>query len=174
MLKDVKFKKEYGLIAGSIITLIFSYQLAFKKTVEAWQLHSSLKKQIVQSSDVSYQPGYLERKNANLEKIIGLYMADTANYRSNILSVISKIAEGEQVKLSEVPSQQPAFHTSEFTIQQLKFEGDYFTLERTLNKLQQTSGAGILRSAKISSISNHADVGEIKKTGMDVFLEIAN
>lgn len=172
MLKEIKFKKEYGLSAASIIVLIISYQLVFKKTVAAWQFNSNLQKQIAQSSDASYQPGYLERKNANLEKIIDLYKADTVNYRSNILSVISAIAEGENVKLTEVPSQQPAFHMSEFTIQKLKFEGDYFALENTFNKLQQAKDIGMVRSAKISSIINHSNGGDVKKMEMELSLEI--
>src|SRR5579863_7541671 len=109
MLKQFNIKKEYGLVAASILLLLIAYQFAFKKTIEAWQLHRDLKRQVQQSGDISVQPGYLERKQRNLDKIISLYQADSVNFRSNNLSTISSVAGLDDVRLSEVPSQDPVY-----------------------------------------------------------------
>jgi len=165
-------KKEYLLIAATVITLTICYQLAFKKTITAWQINKQLKSQLVQSSDVSVQPGYIQRKNANLDRILDLYKADTINFRSNIISKISSIAEGENVKLAEVPSQDPVYHNMLFIIQKLSFEGDFFSLMKTLNVLQSTPGIGMVRSIGIKSVGLHTSNDEIKKLILAVYLEI--
>jgi len=61
---------------------------------------------------VNFQPGYSERKSANISRILNMYKVDTVNYRSNIISKISSIAEKENVKLSEVPVEDPALHSN--------------------------------------------------------------
>jgi hypothetical protein len=161
------------LIAGSIILLLLSYQLAFKKTIAAWQLNKQLKAQIAQASDLNYQPAYLERKNNNLSKIINLYKTDTVSFRSNIISTISSIAEKENVKLSEVPVQDPLFHTDKFIIQKLDFEGGFFALTKVLNQLQATNGIGRLRSLDYITIGVKSNSDEMRKLVLEVYLEIA-
>ena len=117
MLQKLPIKKSYLLPAGTILLVLLSYQLAFKKTIAAWQLNTSLNRQLAQSVDVSAEPVYLERKNANLKKIISLYQADTTEFRSSIISTIAEIAGREQVSLSEVPAGDPGFHTPKFIIE---------------------------------------------------------
>lgn len=155
MIKAGLIKKEYLLLGGSVVVLIICYQLAIKKTVEAWQLRKQLTSQLAQSSNVNFQPGYSERRNANISRILSLYKADTVNFRSNIISRISSIAEKENVKLSEVPVEDPALHHNQLIVQKLAFEGDYFALIKTLNELQKTSGIGMIRSIGLRSVDNH-------------------
>jgi len=174
MLKQLPLKKEYLLVAAAILLLLISYQLAFKKTIEAWQLNTGLKHQLAQSTDVSYQPGYLERKNANLSNILKLYKADTVDFRSNIIGTISAIAEKENVKLTGVPTQDPFYHTPQFIIQKLDFEGDYFALIKTLKQLQGAKGIGLVRAVtfKTSVINSSSD--KAKKLLLEVYLEMAS
>jgi len=173
MLKQLPLKKEYLLIAAAIVLLLLGYKLAFKQTFEAWQTNRQLKEQLARSSDLSYQPGYLERKSVNLNKVIDLYRADTAAFRNNSISTISVIAGKENVKLSEVPSQDPFFHTDKFIIQKLDFEGDFFSLTKTLNNLQATTGIGIIRSVSYKLTGNSMDLNKDRKPVLEVYLEIA-
>jgi len=173
MLSRLNIKKEYLLIAASILALLVAYQVAFKKTIEAWQLHSDLKRQISQSTDLGYQPGYLERKNANLDKIIKLYKADTNNYRSIILSDIVSIAEQEKVKLSQVPTQDAVYHSSQFLIQKLSFEGDFFSLIRTINRLSVMRNIGFVRSVGLKS-QRAANYNQSERIVMDISFQIVN
>src|ERR1700744_2064217 len=136
MLRQLPFKKEYLLVGGAIVLLLLGYQLAFKKPIEAWKLNHSLKQQLLHSADISSEPQYEERKNINLGRVIDLYRADTSEFRGNIISKISSIAEEEKVKLTEVPTRDPLYHTYQVIIQKLNFEGDYFSLVKILNRIQ--------------------------------------
>jgi len=171
MLKQIPLKKEYLLIAASIVLLLLCYQLAFKKTIAAWQLNMQLKSQIAQASDISYQPAYLERKNNNLSKIISRYKTDTVTFRSNTISAISSIAENENVKLSEVPLQDPQYHTDLFIIQKLNFEGSFFALTRVFNQLQATCGIGAVRAATYRVTGAGSSANGEKKLVLEVYLE---
>ena len=170
MLKQLPFKKEYLFIVSVIILLLISYQLAFKKTVEAWQINKQLKVQIAQASDLSIQPAYLDRKNANLSKIIGFYKTDTAGFRSNIISTISLIAEKQNVKLSEVPLQDPLYHNDKFIIQKLSFEGDFFDLAKVLDQLEKTKGIGVSRSVSFKKMKGNPN-NNVDKLTLDVYFE---
>jgi len=171
MLKQIPIKKEYLLIAASIVLLLLCYQLAFKKTAEAWQINKQLRTQIAQATDLSYQPAYLERKNNNLSQIINRYKTDTIAFRSNTISAISSIAEKEDVKLSEVPLQDPLYHSDQFIIQKLNFEGGFFALTKVLNKLQATNGIGVVRSVAYKVMGVRSGADEDKKLILEVYLE---
>jgi hypothetical protein len=173
MLKQLPVKKEYLFIAAVIILLWLGYKLAFKQTLQAWQINRQLNAQLEQSANLSYQPGYLQRKNANLNKVINLYKADTATFRNNSISIISSIAEKENVKLSEVPPQDPFFNTDKFIVQKLSFEGDFFSLSQTLHDLQNVNGIGMIRSASYKLTGNGVNPNEVKKLVLEVYLEIA-
>jgi len=170
MIKPGQIKKEYLLLAASLVMLIICYQLALKKTIEAWHEHKQLTSKLAQSSNLNFQPGYSERKNANISRILNLYKADTINFRSNIISRISSIAEKANVKLYEVPVEDPALHNSKLIVQSLAFEGDYFALIKTLNELQKTSGIGMIRSIDIKSVENHFNENASKKLTLTIQL----
>ena len=169
MLNKLPVKKEYLLVAAAILLLLLSYRFAFKKTMEAWQINHHLKEQLVQSTDLSIQPAYLERQNNNLSKIIGRYKTDTVAFRNNIISSISSIAETQNVKLTEVPVTDPLYHTDQLIIQKLSFEGDFFSLTKVLNKLQSSENIGAVRAATYRLTGQNA--GEAKKLVLEVYIE---
>jgi len=173
MFRQLPIKKNHLLIAAAAILFLFCYQLAFKRTLEAWQANKQLQTKIAAAADVSYQPAYVQRKNANLDKIIALYKTDTTALRSSIVSAIGALAEQNQVKLSEVPVQNPLYHTDRFIIQKLGFEGDFFSLIKMLNKLQALKGIGIIRSAGFKATEIRAGNKQGKKLTLEVYLETA-
>ena len=172
MLKNIAVKKEYLLIAGTILLLFASYQLAFKKTIEAWQLNSSLEKELSQSNDIAIQPDYLERKDKNLDKLIGLYKADTTALRNNLINSVSLLADKENVKLSEVPVQDVANISDYFIIERLQFEGDYFSLMKLSGRLQQENGIGMIKSEILKVSEVNTSTGKLKRLGLEVMLEM--
>ena len=171
MLKQLPFKKEYLLVAASFLLLLICYELAFKKTIEAWQLNHNLKQQLSQSTDISALPGYQERKNNNLGKIIELYKADTTEFRSKVINDISVIAEKENVKLTEVPGRDPFYLAPFLIIQRLQFEGDYFSLIKTLKDLTSAGKIGAVRSIDFQFV-NINQYSLNKKLEMTVFLGV--
>lgn len=173
MLKQLPIKKEYILIAATVVLLFLSYRLAFKHTIAAWRTNSRLKTRLAHAADASYQPGYLERKGKNLDKVIGSYKADTLGFRSNIISTISTIAERENVKLTEVPVQDVVYNTDHFIIEKLDFEGDYFSLSKAANNLQATSGIGVVRGETLKITRRNATNDVDKKLQLEIYLEVA-
>ncbi|GGH22112.1 hypothetical protein [Mucilaginibacter phyllosphaerae] len=160
-------KKEYLLTAGVFVLLLISYQLAFKKTIALWTVHKELQKNLSLAGDVSVQPGYLKRKGHNLESISQLYKADSATFRNSIISTVSITASKENVRLLEVPAEDPFYKTDKFSIQKLVFQGDYFALLKTLQKLQQSSQIGVIRSAAIK-LPEKGRTGDLKMPVLEV------
>jgi hypothetical protein len=173
MLEKLPIKKEYLLIAATIGLLLLSYRLAFKHTIEAWKIHNELQSKLTRSTDLSYQPEYLERKNANIDKSISQYKADTTEFRSNIINTISSIAEKENVKLTEVPVQDVSYRTDHFIIEKLGFEGDYFSLVRLAHDLQLTSNIGMIRSEQWKMTTINLSSKQIKKMVLEVYMEFS-
>ena len=172
MLKLIPIRKEHLLIIASILMFFISYQFSFKKTIEAWQINKRLKAQIETAGDLSVQPDYLKRKKANLDKIIGHYRVDTVSLRNNTLSTLSTVAEKEDVKLSEVPVQDPLYNTSKFIILKVSFEGDFFSLNKVFFQLQSSSNIGMLRSATYKAIKNQQSKAKDPRLMMEVYFEI--
>jgi hypothetical protein len=171
MLKQLPVKKEYLLVIAAVVLLLLCYRLAFKKTLEAWQINRELKAQLAQAGDLNYQPAYLERKNDNLTRIIARYKTDTAAFRSNSISLISAIAEKENVKLSEVPAQNPLYHSDRFSVQKLSFEGSFFALEKVLTHLQGLNGIGLVRSINFKTPEARSGSSQGRKLVLEVYLE---
>ncbi|MDB5124738.1 MAG: hypothetical protein JWP94_2867 [Mucilaginibacter sp.] len=174
MLDKVLANRRYVLIAAGFMLLFACYELAFKKTLEAWHIRQQLRAQMAQSADLTYEPAYLERKNRNLGKILGLYKTDTAAFRSSIISTISSIAARDQVKLTEVPTTDALYRTPEFSIQKLTFQGDFFALTRLLYELQSTRGIGVIRSVDYKMSTDRVQNMRGRKTLMSVYLETVN
>jgi hypothetical protein len=167
MWNKLPLKKEYLLIAGVFLLLLISYQMAFKKTIALWVTHKALEKNLALAGDVSVQPDYLKRKGHNLENILQLYKVDSATFRNSIISSVSITAAKENVRLLEVPSEDPFYRTDKFTIQKLVFQGDYFALLKTLQKLQQSSLIGIIRSVAIK-LPERGHTGDLKMPVLEV------
>lgn len=146
MPKRLPIKKEHLFFAGIVLLMLIGYQLAFKKTIEAWRTNKNLKAQQALQANLSYQPGYLKRKNANLDRVISRYRSDTATFRNSSINTISIVAEKQGVRLSEVPVKDASYSNEKIGIQKLTFEGDFFSITKTLNELQKTKDIGVIRS----------------------------
>ena len=167
MFKRIVQQKEYLFFSGIVLMAIIGYQLAFKRTIAAWQLNHKLKDQLSSSMNLSYQPDYQKRKNANLDRINERYQADTLTFRTNSINIISGIAAKHNVKLSEVPMQDQAFHSDKFIIQKLTFEGDYSLLTKMLHDLHDARNIGVIRSA-----TYRLSKAEEKMVMIDIYMEI--
>ena len=164
------------MVAGSLILAVFCYELAFKKTLELWRTHSRLTQELQQSSDLSTSPGYLARKNENLDHIISAYRLDSVSFRNRAVNEIADLADQQQVKFITVPADDPLYHAPGFILQKLDFEGDFFSLLKLVNKLQATAGIGLLRSVSWmtkKSLSEDPVHNNGKKLILEVYMEIA-
>jgi hypothetical protein len=171
MFRKLPIKKDYLLIGGSLLLLLLAYRMAFSKTITAWKLNRELHSKLTVAANVSYQPAYLERKRRNLDHIIELYRTDSTELRGNLLNTVASVAEKNSVKLTEVPIQDPDFQTSDFTIERLRFEGDYFALTSTLVQLESTPNIGIIRSIYYKVTNLRLENNQDKKLTLDLLVE---
>jgi hypothetical protein len=163
--------KKYGVIGGSLLLLILCFELAFKNSFEAYQTNQNLKAQLSQTSELSYQPGYLHRKEQNLDAILSHYRSDSSALRGNTIANLSRLAEKGNVKLSEVPVEDPVFHTDQYIIERLKFVGDFKSLVKTLDYWEVSEGMGISRSIVMKTLKSDEPANQ--KIVMEVLLEIS-
>jgi hypothetical protein len=172
MLKNINLKKEYLLIAGAMALLIASYQLAFRKTVEQWHLHSKLQSELNPSGNMGYQPGYYARKNENLNKIISHYKIDTSIFRVESVNSIAMIAQYNGTRLIDVPTTSIQTDTGNIIIERVKLEGDYFSLLKTGSVLSRTDGIGVLRAMSVWRVKAAGQAEQEKKLQMEVDMEV--
>jgi hypothetical protein len=69
-----------------------------------------------------------------------------------------------------VASHAPAL--SQFTIQKLDFEGDYYSLVKVLNQLQQAKAIGMIRTVTFKTAGNPSV--KAKRLLLEVYFEIVN
>ncbi|WP_295719977.1 hypothetical protein [Mucilaginibacter sp.] len=169
MLKSKVIKKEYLLVAGSLL-LLLSYELAFKRTYVAWRQYRRLEEQLSPQADFRYQPGFLERKSKNLDKLIGLYRVDTAELKDVVIGTVANKAAKLNVRLSGVPAQGDDLQLDGFNIQQLDLEGEYFSLLKLIKSLQGTEQIGMVRSVVLVSKKNEGKDGKVN-ISMKIYLE---
>jgi hypothetical protein len=172
MWKYWPFRKDYLVYAGTALLFFICYQLTFSKTLADWRLYQQLNRELSAGNDLSYQPGYTERKSRNLERTLALYRSDTALFRSNTLSVIATLADKEHVRLSGVPAAEAIYHTERAILQKLRFTGDFFALNRLLYQLESTPGIGIARSVVYRTERKGAAPGP-RTPVLEVLLEIS-
>lgn len=161
---------KYWSIGGSLLLLLICYQLAFKKTWEVLMINQKLKATIASASDLSQQPKFLIRKLKDINQTLLRYRSDSTSLRAATLTAIAAIAIQNQVKLNEVPLEDPSFHNNQFIIQQLTLSGDYVGLMKTLNALEATKNIGVIHSLSIRKDKLNS-LSEVSKTSLELFLQ---
>ncbi|WEA02080.1 hypothetical protein [Mucilaginibacter sp. SJ] len=172
MLKYWPFKKNYLLVLAAVVMAVASYELAIKHTLEARALNKQYKEQLMQQHSVTEQPGYTDRKNANLDRIIALYRADTLNYRSNAIGSIALLAERNNVRLVGAPVPDKSYRTEKYLLQKLTFSGDFFSLLRLLHQLPSANGIGMIRSCSFRVPSRGESSEGPKSILLDLVFEV--
>lgn len=172
MLKRLPIPKKYLLIGGTLLLTFLSYQAAFKRTVEAWELHNELNGQSAINEPLRYPSGYIQRKNRNLDSLLAHYQADSVTFKSNSITTIALIAARENVQLSEVLLQSKAQDTQHSFIQKIILQGDYFSIIKVLNEIQKTKDVGIVRSVSVRIPQRQYKPQISNKLFADVYLEI--
>lgn len=176
MTKINLIKRSYLLAGVTTILILLSIWAAFSKTYAAWKLNRELNDKLSNINNINYNPGYMERKFKNLEKITGLYTADSTTYRNQVLATIARLADAESIKIVEMPCTEnvPYYRTNLYQIQKLGFEGDFFKLTRFYNRVQAATGIGRVRAAQYTLISQPTSGGTRKTLRFYLYLERKN
>lgn len=166
----LKKNRKYLAVAISVLLLVVCYQLAFYRTIDALNINKALQSKNALASDLTGEPGALNRQLENLDKALSQYQSDSASLRANALTIISSVAKTNNARLEEVPVEDPMFHSPQFTIQRLAFSGDFNALVKTLYRLESTQKIGMIRSVSIRS-SKNIETHPSQKNVMDLLTE---
>lgn len=172
MLQRLPIPKKYLLAGGILLLCLICYQLAFKKTLEAWQTHKELNERLAGTDQLHYQPGYLQRKQRNLDNLLARYKADLLTFKNKSLTTIALIAARENVRLSEAPMQSVGLNTQNTLIQKITLQGDYFALTKTVSAIQTTNSVGMIRSVNFHLPKNNNSSSVEMGLFVDIYLEV--
>ncbi|PAW94651.1 hypothetical protein CKK33_14575 [Mucilaginibacter sp. MD40] len=145
------FSRPYAVPAAAILFLFICYQLAFKKTLEAWQLHRQFQQQLSTAQGIGSTPALMIRKQRNLDRIVQHYRWDTTAYRSSIIEQISKLSATQGVGFPTLPQREPALQSDQLQVERVVLNGKFTDLLKTLHTMEQTSSLGVVRSVRLSS-----------------------
>jgi hypothetical protein len=144
-------KNKYAFPAAVVGFLFICYQLAIKKTVLAWQINRQFKSELIASADIGSQPGYMVRKQKNLQAIVNRYSADSNAFRSAVISRTALIANQWNIVVSAVPMQEPALQTEKTAVERVNFNGSYVQLLQALQDIERADDIGLVRSVKFNA-----------------------
>ncbi|OJW17955.1 hypothetical protein [Mucilaginibacter sp. 44-25] len=151
------FSKRYAVPVASILFLLLCYQLAFKKTLEAWQLHRRFQQELSTAQGIGSTPALMIRKQRNLDRIVQHFRWDTTSYRSSIIEQISKFSSAQKVGFHTLPQREPGLQSDQLQVERVVLNGTFPDLLKMLHTMEQTSSLGVVRSIKISSPDEHAE-----------------
>lgn len=167
-------KRAYLLAALAVLLTLISARFAFWNTWQAWRLNKQLNSRVVEGANISFQPGYLERKNKNLGNAINLYQVDTSAYSNVLLTSISTLAEQEKVDIIDLPTENSNtyYQTKSFRIEKIEFQGAYANLLRFYHKFCQLPHIGMIRSVQLCTSREQEKVNDRSRLQMLLYLQI--
>ncbi|MFD0766146.1 hypothetical protein ACFQZI_14880 [Mucilaginibacter lutimaris] len=165
------FDQKYSFPVVVLAFLFICYQLAIKNTLMAWQINRQFRTDLAASAGISAQPGYLVRKQKNLQGIVERYSADSNAFRSAVITGTALIANRRNIVVSTIPLQEPGLQTIRTAVERVNFTGGYFQLLQALRDMEDAKDLGLLRSVKFSLL--RAPGQQTAKTlEMSVYLQV--
>ncbi len=159
-------RRYFILIAGTILLLILSYKLGFKRSLELRAECKNLSSRLVNIKDAPMRIKQLEEKKRSIENLIGkaTYEKDT---RDVIVNYVSTYCEKEDVTLRQLHD----IHISEeedyrIETNRLTLEGDFHKLLQLLYHIENDYTFGQVSSVRFYKAKN------IKSRQNELLLEI--
>jgi hypothetical protein len=148
-------RKNIMLIIAGVLTLIGSYNLAFKKTLTVIELNRELKAASNPGNEaLAYTPEYLKRKEIALKSVLKLYQVEADSWQDNFWTVGSQLAAAKNVNVifnPEVASQTDSLNKNPLVLNQtIQFDGHFPDLVRLTDTLEKSSSIGRITSLTIS------------------------
>ena len=134
------------------IGLLLSWFLAFSKTFDAIMLHRKLNAASAQENDISFNPVYVQRKQAALDRILKEYQV--GEEWSDLLWMRgSEIAAKQNVGIEYTATKVSLESDSTMVgrVQSLKFYGDFLQLVKLIDTLERSSGIGKISALQIKA-----------------------
>jgi hypothetical protein len=165
-----KRKNKY-LLAGIILFMLISYQLALKKTFQLMHNVSEMETQAKAASDAPLKTEELKKQVKEIENIIGGSNMISENNQQLILGLVSSFCSKNNLVLQELPKTK-SYNENNILVETnyLVVEGDFIKLLLLLNMLEHNKGAGRVSSSRFQSKKNL----RTKKTELILTIYIQN
>ncbi|QHS56503.1 hypothetical protein GWR56_13500 [Mucilaginibacter sp. 14171R-50] len=142
------FKNKYAFPVAVVLFCCICYQAAFRKTLLAWRLNQQFKTELTAGAGAGAQPGFMLRKQKNLQLIADRYSLDSVGFRSAVITRTALIAGQRNITVKEIPEEAAALQTSSTAVERVNFAGGYANLLRALQDMERAGGIGMVRSVK--------------------------
>ena len=142
--------KNYLLLVATTILLIASWQLAFKKTVDAITLNHKLSTQSEDKANLTFNPEYLNQKSQTLDRVLKKYTLDSVEWADDFWLNTSRIAATKDIRIDFHPDGLKNLSPDSASVisrQTISFEGDYKNLVVLLDSVQKTDKVGFITSS---------------------------
>lgn len=150
--KSTYTQKNKLLIPVAVVGLLLCWFLAFGKTFEAIRLNKQLSNEAVQRQDISFNPVYLKRKEAALDKILKGYQV-TPGWTDQLWMKGSTVAVKYQVGVDYTLARPTTEVDSTATgpEQSLYFYGGYKQLVQVMDTLERMQGIGRISAVQVKA-----------------------
>lgn len=159
MLKQLTYRKKNKLlIAIAIILFILSWKFAFKKTYDAFVLHQEFSVKAQDDNLLAFNPAYITEKSNILNKLLGKYTIDSAQWQNTFWLKASGAVSSADVKVIYQPEQKHVGDsTSALARQAISFEGNFKNLVLILDSLSKTTELGYLTAAQLRKVEQRSE-----------------
>ncbi len=155
------WKQKNALLAAStLLLLLLSWNLAFRKTASEWLRHRELMAATNSNAALADQPGYLRSLNGQLDRLLDSYRVDSMTWKSDLWLTASNIAEQKQIEVDFEPAATPSLNAQTPVMQQtIRFSGHFVQLVALVDTLEKITGNGQVSSLhfKIDDASDKPD-----------------
>lgn len=153
MLSRINYtQKNKWLLPIFLFGVLLCWFAAFDQTYKAITLNSKLKNEANKANDLSFNPMYLKRKQAELDLILKGYEVDES-WKDRLWikssSIAAKANVGVEYAISEAIDKTDS--TSIGRLQSLSFYGGFLQLIRLTDSLERVKGIGRISSLQISA-----------------------
>lgn len=139
------------------VGLLLSWYLAFSKTFDVVMIHRKLNVDSARENDVSFNPAYVQRKQAALDRILKEYQV-REDWSELLWMRGSEIAAKQNVGI-EYTAEKPLAESDSTTIgkvQSLHFYGSFVQLVKLIDTLEKSSGIGKISAMRITAPKQEA------------------
>jgi hypothetical protein len=153
-LKELSYKRKNQLLILSMVIVLFvAWNLAFKKTFEAYKLNNSLNNKSHTAQNLSYNASYMSEKAILLDSIVERYEVDSASWKNSFWMNVSRSVLSPEIKIIYQPEDKvkEELAISSIERQYIVFDADYKRLIVLLDSLKGKNEAGYITSVSFTT-----------------------
>jgi len=147
-------KKLKALWIGALLMIFVCYSFSFSKTIQQYKIYRQ-SKNILSDGNEGYDILSLEQKNRVLNEVVDQYILDTADNSKNLLSIVARLCNENEVILKEYkPTTFTVPDSIRLLTRSLVLEGTFKNCLKLVYSLETQSKIGHVSSLLFKSYTN--------------------